>query len=116
MKLEEWSLSTGVFPEKVSGTRLVSVFDAEGGLMSTFVGEVVMPWDARAAELEALHGPYCVYAAWCEWFDAWNERQSEAMQLDVDGLDKTAMFSAFMSACSETQSASKGGEHNKPIQ
>jgi hypothetical protein len=26
MKLEEWSLSTGVFPEKVSGTRLVSVF------------------------------------------------------------------------------------------
>jgi len=96
--------------------RADGLFDA-GGLLSTFaMGDVVMPWDARAAELEALHGPYCVYAAWCEWFDAWNERQSESMQLDVDGLDKTALFSAFMSACAETRSVSKGGEHDQPIQ
>lgn len=69
------------------------------------VDAVVMPWDARATELESIHGPYCAYAAWCEWFEAWNERQSENMQLYVDDLDKISLFSAFQSACSETRAA-----------
>ena len=69
------------------------------------VDAVVMPWDARAVELIPIHGPYCVYAAWCEWFEAWNDRQSDNMQLDIDDLNRTALFSAFQTACSETRSA-----------
>jgi len=66
----------------------------------------VAPWDARAIELEPIHGPYAVYDAWCEWFDAWNEKRSENMQLDIDDVDKTALFSAFQSAIGETAVAS----------
>ena len=64
---------------------------------------VVMPWGARADELEATEGPYCVYAAWREWIDAWNERQSDNLQLDLDSVDKLALFSAFQSACFESR-------------
>ncbi len=62
---------------------------------------IVMPWDARAKELEDLEGTYCVYAAWEEWIEGWNDRQSDSMRIDLDAIDKIALFSAFMAACSE---------------
>lgn len=62
---------------------------------------VVMPWDKRAIELEATEGHYCHYAAWKEWFAAWNAKQSSALELDIDELDTVALYAAFCAACSE---------------
>ena len=53
--------------------------------------------------LEPIEGPYCVYAAWKEWVEAWNEKQSENMQLDLDSIDKTVLFSAFHAATGKHQ-------------
>lgn len=64
----------------------------------------VAPWDARSRELEATEGPYCVYAAWCEWIEAWNDRQSDSFYMDLDSLDKTALFAAFQAAFSDKHS------------
>lgn len=64
-----------------------------------------MPWDKRAAELEATEGCYCHYSAWKEWFEAWNSRQSPAMELNMDELDTVALYAAFCAACSECSSA-----------
>ena len=47
-------------------------------------------------------GPYCDYAAWCEWFEAFNEQQPESIQIDTDAIDKTALYLVFCSACSYT--------------
>lgn len=63
-----------------------------------------MPWDKRATELESTEGHYCHYAAWKEWFASWNERQSSALELDIDELDTVALYSAFCDACSECSS------------
>lgn len=72
---------------------------------ATSVQSVVMPWSKRAEELEPTEGPYCDYAAWCEWLEAWNSEQSESIQVDLDTLDKTAMYVAFVKACCETAKA-----------
>lgn len=62
---------------------------------------VVMPWDKRALELEPIEGTYCHYAAWKEWFEAWNARQSSAFLLDLTEVDTVALYAAFCAACSE---------------
>ena len=62
---------------------------------------IVMPWDKRAIELEPIEGHYCHYAAWQEWFESWNARQSSALELDIDVSDKVALYAAFCAACSE---------------
>lgn len=65
--------------------------------------DVVSPWDKRASELEPSEGTYCHYAAWKEWLDAWNARQSSALELDMDVLDMVALYCAFCAAVAESK-------------
>lgn len=65
----------------------------------------VMPWAKRAMELKEQEGPYCDYAAWCEWFDSSNERLPESMKLEIDvmdAIDRAALYHLFATACRAT--------------
>ncbi len=62
---------------------------------------IVTPWDKRAIELEPVEGPYSHYAAWKEWLDTWNERQTVAMTLDLDECDMVSLYAAFSAACEQ---------------
>ena len=75
-----------------------------------FGSTVVMPWSARAKELEESEGPYCDYAAFCEWLEAWNDQQEPTTQIDIDELDKTSLYVAFFAACAETAKATEQSE------
>lgn len=57
--------------------------------------KMIMPWDARAAELEFVHGPYCQYAAWEEWMEQYKE-------IDLSEVDKVFLFAAMEAACADS--------------
>ncbi len=52
--------------------------------------EYASPWDRRARELEAEHGPWAYYAAWKEWM---NERMYEPCLWGKNGQPCNNCFS-----------------------